>query len=72
MELLQAFDLFMRHTDANGRTAVREHRVWDKEAFLAARAAEAKIENGRAPEGSLRLASAVQITREQYLKERTK
>lgn len=72
MDLMQAFDLYMRHTDASGRAVVREHRVWDKDAFLAARKAEAERANLDAPEVSPRLASSEQITREQYLRERTK
>ncbi len=72
MELLQAFDLYMRHTDAAGNAVVREHRVHDKEAFIAARKADAERANQDAPPKCSRLASAEQITREQYLRERTK
>lgn len=64
-----AFDLYMRHTDAEGHTAVRQYRVWDKALFLAAREAEAKAENRKADSP---LASAQQITKEQYMKERRK
>lgn len=72
MDLLQGFDIYIRHTDAAGRAVVREHRVWHKEAFLAARQGEAKMENEKAPKDSPRLAAAEQITREQYLRERSK
>lgn len=72
MDLMQGYDLFLRHTDASGRATVRMHRVWHKEAFLAARKAEAAQENDRAPKDSPRLAAAEQITREQYLRERAK
>lgn len=65
------FDLFMRHTDTDGKATVRSTRVWDKALFLAAREAEAQRENAKAKEkGKPALAAAQQITQEQYLKER--
>lgn len=57
-------DIYMRHTDKKGNTYVQEHRVWDAERFLAARAADAAKEGGKA--------RAEQITEEQYRTERTR
>lgn len=57
-------DLYVRHTDENGKTVVREHRVWDADRFLSSQQAEAKKTGGKA--------AVQQVTREDYLKERTK
>jgi hypothetical protein len=35
-------DLYLRHTDTNGRSNVQLHRVWDVERFLAARQSDAQ------------------------------
>lgn len=67
---MAGFDLFMRYTAVDGKTSVVQHRVWDKQAFLAARAAEAASENGKQKGDAPRMASAQQITHEQYLRER--
>lgn len=67
---MQSFYLYMRHTDANGKSVVREHLVWDKDLFLASRAREAEQENGKQPSGAPRKAAVQHITHDQYLKER--
>lgn len=38
-------DLYLRHTDTQGRSTVTLHRVWDADRFLAARVAEAAKAN---------------------------
>lgn len=64
------YDLYMRHTTVEGKTSVVQHRVWDKEAFVAARQSEAEKENAKQPSGAPRKAAVQQITHEQYIKER--
>lgn len=59
---MMGHDIWMRYTSKTGKTHVSMHRVWNKEKFLAARAAEAKKEGGKS--------DAVQITQEQYNAER--
>lgn len=63
-------DVFMRHTDVNGKKTVMLHRSWDKERTIAARQADAQRENAKQKDGEPRLAKSEQITEEQYLKER--
>lgn len=65
---MNARDIFMRYTDANGGTSVQRHRVWDADRFVAARQAEATKERNK--EGGRN--AAEQITEAQFLKERTK
>lgn len=65
-------DLWMRHTDVNGKSYVAEHRVWDAVRFVAARQQEAAMLNDKQTPGQPRLAAAEQITEEQYRKEKTK
>jgi hypothetical protein len=58
-ETLTARDIYMRHTDKDGRSYVQEHRVWAAARFVESqRVAAAKV-NG----------SAQQVTREIYLQE---
>lgn len=64
------FDFYYRSIDANGKTVVRETRVWDKDLFVASLQAAAEKENAGRKPGEKRLAGAQQITREQYVKER--
>lgn len=65
------FDLYMRHTDTNGKSVVMAHRVWDKDRFIQARTAEAQRENAKAREkGAPALAGVQQITEAQYKQER--
>jgi hypothetical protein len=63
-------DIYMRYTDASGKTHVQEHRVWDSTRFVAARAADAKAENAKEKDEEKRRHYAEQITEEQYRKER--
>ena len=64
-------DLYMRHTDTDGRSFVQLHRVWDAERFVAARKAEACSLNADVKGNAPRLALVQQITRDQFLQERT-
>jgi len=70
MATMTTHDVHMRYTDANGKTRVQEHRVWDSSLFVAARAAEAKQLNAKEEDPAKRLHYAEQITVEQYRKER--
>lgn len=68
------FDYYMRHTSGDGKTLVRETRVWDKDRYRTAREAECSRENAK-PENIAKghtRAKVEQITREQYLAERRK
>lgn len=68
-------DIYMRHTAADGKSYVQEHRVWCAERFIASQHAAAAKLNADAcsanPSQSA-LAKAEQITEEQYRKERAK
>lgn len=64
---VSGFDLFMRHTDTNGKQYVALHRVWDKDLFLNTRAGEAEAANAKVKNGK---AKVEQITEAQYLQER--
>lgn len=64
---MAGFDLFMRHTNTDGKSHVQQHRVWDKQRFLDARSADAAQLNAK--EGSKK-AKAEHITQDQYRKER--
>lgn len=57
-------DVFVRHTDKDGRTHVEEHRVWNRELFLKSLARGAVQAGGEA--------KAEAITREQFDQERDK
>lgn len=70
MDTIICRDIFIRHTDTDGGTAVRCHRVWDAERFLAAQKAEAADNNGRVEGDGKRLAKAEQITEDHYRQER--
>lgn len=67
-----ARDLHMRYTDTNGKTTVREHRVWGAgDKFLAARAAEAQQLNAEVKgKDAPRLAKVEVITQAEYRQER--
>lgn len=52
--------IWMRYTDKAGKSHAVEHRVWDKDIFLSARASDAQREGGKAE----------QITEAQYRSER--
>lgn len=64
-------DLFLRHTNTEGRAHVQQHRVWDKEKFLSTRKAEVDKMNAEAKAGEPRKARVDHITEAQYLKERS-
>jgi hypothetical protein len=55
-------DIYLRHTDKNGKSYVQQHRVWDAGRFVAAQLAAAVNEGGKA--------FVQQITEDQYRKER--
>ena len=63
-------DFWLRHTDTEGKSYVREHRVWDGERFLACQQAEARNLNESQKPGKPRLALVENITEEQFRKER--
>lgn len=65
-------DIWMRHTNVDGKSYVAEHRVWDADRFVASQQRAAANLNADQKPGRPRLAKAEQITEEQYLKERTK
>lgn len=67
---LAGFDLFMRHTDVNGKTTVQMHRTWDKARSIASREDDAARENSKQKPDEPRLAKVEQITEDQYQKER--
>ena len=62
LEHTSARDVYLRHTDKDGRSYVREHRVWDADKFIASQLGHALKEGGKA--------FVQQLTREQYNKER--
>lgn len=73
MELvLVGRDLFMRHTSADGKSHVVQHRVWDADRFVINQQCAAERINAEQKPGAPRLAAVQQITKEQYLKERAK
>jgi hypothetical protein len=57
-------DVWLRHTDKDGRSHVMQHRCWDRERFVQSQRDAARKQGG--------LADVQQITPEQYKKERTK
>jgi hypothetical protein len=63
-------EVYMRHTDTDGATWVREHRVWDGDLFVASQQSAAQELNAAVKDDGKRLAKAEQITREQYLANR--
>lgn len=65
-------DLYLRHTDENGRSHVVEHRVWDAETFLTACQRAANKVNEQQPDPAKRMAAVTLATREDYLKERAR
>jgi hypothetical protein len=64
-------DIYLRHTNTGGASWVCEHRVWDAEKFIASQAAAAVALNAEVKGEAPRRARVEQITREQYLNERT-
>jgi hypothetical protein len=63
-------DIFLRHTATDGKSYVRDHRVWDADRFIAAQQAAAQKLNDGEAAGKPRLAKVEQITEEQYRAER--
>lgn len=70
-QTMEARDLYLRHTDTNGKSTNQMHRVWDADKFLASQQDEATKQNTKVKEGAPRLAKVEQITRETYRDERT-
>lgn len=68
---LAARDIYLRHTATDGKSYVREHRVWDAARFVASQQAAAEKLNADTPAGQPRKAKAEQITETQYRTERT-
>ncbi len=64
---MQGRPFYLRTTDENGTATFSEHTVWDADRFIRARMDEAAKLN--ADKGSSK-ATAVQITREQFLARR--
>lgn len=65
-------DIYLRHTDADGKSRVVEHRVWDADRFIASQEEAARKVNAEQKGDAPRRAAVQQITHDQYLKERTK
>jgi hypothetical protein len=57
-------DLYLRHIGKDGTSYVQQHRVWDADRFITSQVAAALKEGGKA--------LVLQITEDQYIKERTK
>lgn len=70
MDTIICRDIYIRHTDTDGHSAVQCHRVWDAERFVAAQYQNAAALNLKADDGGKRLAKAEQITEGQYRSER--
>jgi hypothetical protein len=71
-ETMIARDVFMRHTNTDGKSFVQEHRVWDIGRFMSAREADAAKLNAGVKDDAPRLAKVEQITVDQYKRERAK
>lgn len=71
-EKMLARDVYVRHTNTDGHSYAAEHRVWDVGLFMSARESETTLLNAKVESNGKRLAKVEQITREQYLQERTK
>lgn len=66
-------DIFMRHTNTDGKAYVMNHRVWDAERFIASQqqaVAKLNADARQANPPKPALAKAEQITDDQYRKER--
>ena len=59
-------DIFLRHTAADGKSYVAQHRVWDADRFIAAHKKAAETVNANQKDGEPRKARVEQITEEQY------
>lgn len=68
---LTTHDFYLRHTDTQGHSVVREHRVWDSDRFFEARLQEVKELNAKArADDEKALACVVPVSRETYIRER--
>lgn len=56
-------DIYLRHTDKDGKSYVQQHRVWDADRFITSQMEAALKVGGKA--------MVQQLTREQYATERT-
>lgn len=63
---LQARDLYLKHTDTNGKTTVQCHRVWDADRFFFARQGDCHKANADVKDGQ-RLAAVALSSRAEYL-----
>lgn len=63
-------DIYLRHTDPQGKSFVQEHRVWDADRFIASQQQAAKKLNADQKPDAPRLAKVEQITPDQYRTER--
>lgn len=66
-------DIYLRHTDTNGRAHVQQHRVWDVERFVLSQqkaAARLNVDAVKEDPKAKTLAHVAQITEDQYLTER--
>lgn len=59
-------DIYVRHTDTNGKSHVEQHRVWDRDRFIASRQADASQANAKVEGDGKRLAKVELITAEQF------
>jgi len=69
-ETLVGRDVFLRHTDVNGKASVQCHRTWDAERFIASQQAAAAKVNAEQKDGQPRRARVEQITEDQFRNER--
>ena len=71
---MNARTIYMRHTSAEGKSYVNEHRVWDADKFIASqqKAADSVNADHAKKHGAPGKAKAEQITQDQYTKEKTK
>jgi hypothetical protein len=67
---LMGRDLWLRHTDTNGKSHVVQHRVWDGDRFVEAQKKAAEKVNEQQKDDEPKKARVDQITEDQYLKER--
>lgn len=63
-------DLYLRHTSADGKSHVMQHRVWDADLFIASQEQAVGKVNADQKGDAPRKAAVQQITKDQYLKER--
>ena len=64
-------DIYMRHTNTDGKSFVQTHRVWDADRFVASQQQAASKLNADVKSDAPRKAKAEQITHEQFNRERT-